>query len=504
MNRAGPMRGLLPALLGAPGAVAGLSPAVAHAADGAAADDPNTVHEVYLSRDDALREAFGSDACVESACLTLSSSERKRIEERLGRSVGEQEIEVFRAHGRDGNPLGYALITEEIGKFQPITFIVAVSPESKVERVSVMVYRESHGGEVRRKRFLSQFAGKDLDDRLRVSRDILNVSGATLSAHAITRGVKKVLVTIDALLIAEGRRTGIAWQKVDLAAERTGALPVRRMRHAMGTLLAGTAYGEGSSPHQALEAAFGEVARLEALLSKFIPESDIGRVNARAGDGPVAVHPDTIACVSAAADFARRTNGAFDPTLSAGGHRALRIDAARGTIALAERGLALDLGAIGKGFALDRAARVLESHGVERALLDFGGQLLALAPPPGEPGWLVAVRDPLSADAACAWSCIHHASLATSAAYERGPHIVDPRSGVAVRTHSASVLHPSATAADAYATAFAVLGAEGRDVADRELAQGALLLITEEEGRPRTRLWGRGGALGFIARAEPS
>ena len=93
---------------------------------------------------------------------------------------------------------------------------------------------------------------------------------------------------------------------------------------------------------------------------------------------------------------AHDSGGAFDPTLVFEGYQQVKLDASSSTITLQAENLILDLGGIGKGFALDRAAAVLEAHGLHCALLDFGGQLLALDPPPGQLAWEVGIFDPRS------------------------------------------------------------------------------------------------------------
>src|SRR5262249_10130130 len=104
---------------------------------------------------------------------------------------------------------GFAVITNEIGKTEPITFIVGAERRGdgalRVRRVAVMVYRESRGGEVRSKRFLGQFEGKTRDDAIELHRDVVNVSGATLSAGALCNGTRKVLALLD---LCVGRRAG--------------------------------------------------------------------------------------------------------------------------------------------------------------------------------------------------------------------------------------------------------------------------------------------------------
>jgi Na+-translocating ferredoxin:NAD+ oxidoreductase RnfG subunit len=89
------------------------------------------------------------------------------------------------------------VIAEEQGRFKPITFIVKVRPDLRVESVLVMVYRESRGDGVKRQRFLKQFRAKDGSDHLQLNRDLVAVSGATMSSRALAMGVKKILAILE-------------------------------------------------------------------------------------------------------------------------------------------------------------------------------------------------------------------------------------------------------------------------------------------------------------------
>ncbi len=457
---------------------------------------PPADEQVLLTRAEALREIFPGAAHIESAAVAIDAPLRARVEARLGRRLAEEEFPVFRALGAAGEATGYAVITEEIGKYHPITFIVGVTPQARVSAVAVLVYRESHGGDVKRQRFLRQFAGKGIDDPIRVSRDIINVSGATLSAHAISRGTKKVLVLLDECLLGARAAAAPKWQACAAEAPASPAAPggaptgdaggaagpLRRNRFAMGTLLEAKCWGDPETAGLALDAAFAEVARLEGLLSTFIAESELSRVNARAAREAVPVSSDTLDCIAAALAAAEKSGGAFDPTLKREGWRAVEIDRAANTVRFRRDDIALDLGGIGKGFALDRAARVLEEHGVHCAILDFGGQVLALDPPAGEDAWLVGVRDPRDAERFLGYFRVVRASVSTSARYERGDHIIDPRTGEPARRSSATICHPSAACADAYSTALFVLGRAGLERLAPVLPDGAAVLVTGDDG----------------------
>lgn len=165
------------------------APRVGRSIDGGASEFKEIV---YLTKDEALEQVFGEKLEVREETYILSKKEKKQLEEKLGRRLKEESFRVFRCF-REGRFLGDAVITEEIGLFKMITFMVAVAPEGRVKRVVVLTYREPRGMEVRRRRFLKQYEGKTVGDPISLNRDIIHITGATLSCRALSAGVKKVL-----------------------------------------------------------------------------------------------------------------------------------------------------------------------------------------------------------------------------------------------------------------------------------------------------------------------
>ena len=219
-----------------------------------------------------------------------------------------------------------------------------------------------------------------------------------------------------------------------------------RVRFVMGTLCSIEAPG---APFAAVTAAFEEIERWERILSRFQEDSEVSELNRAAGRGPRRVSADLFVAVARALRYARETDGLFEP---AAGWRGIELDAAVRDIALPE-GASLDFGGFGKGFALDCAARVLKASGVGAALLNFGGQVLAVGAPEGSDGWLVSVPGapgPLS---------LRDASVAVSADSERPGHIRSPLDGLPVRRlGSAAAVCATATEADAWSTPLFILG----------------------------------------------
>lgn len=105
--------------------------------------------------------------------------------------------EVFRI-SRGDSLLGFARVGNVIGKDQPITFLVAIGPGDHLQDIDILVYRESYGGEVAYEPWRRQFRGKTATDPLQVGKDIRSISGATISVHAVTAGVKRMLAELTA------------------------------------------------------------------------------------------------------------------------------------------------------------------------------------------------------------------------------------------------------------------------------------------------------------------
>ena len=149
----------------------------------------------FLTEEQAPRAVFTDADTFVRQVVTVSPEVRDRMRTILGTvtpSVWEDQYVTFKATHGDAL-VGYAVIVEEIGKHRPITFVVGVRPDGSVSDVAVMSYREAYGGEVRNRRFLTQYRGKTTKSGLQTYTDIQNIAGATLSVDAANRAVKKAL-----------------------------------------------------------------------------------------------------------------------------------------------------------------------------------------------------------------------------------------------------------------------------------------------------------------------
>ena len=174
-----------------------LSPLLAFAQEG-----------IFLKEEDAPKAVFPDASSFERKVIHSSDELRAKIAQRMGKaktSLWEESYVTFIAKKGEAI-LGYAVIVEEIGKHRPITFIVGIGNDHKIKDAALMVYREPYGGEVRDRRFLQQYKGREMKDPLLPYRDIQNISGATLSVEAIGRGSKKALALVEVVFLDAERK----------------------------------------------------------------------------------------------------------------------------------------------------------------------------------------------------------------------------------------------------------------------------------------------------------
>ncbi len=148
---------------------------------------------VYLTPADAIKLIFKDSKEVIKEEHVISPEIQEQAKKILGYDLVKSNYTFFIGK-TEGKVDGYALIDEEVGKVMPITFITRINPDGKVAQVEIMIYRESHGGEVATKRFLSQFKTKSFNAELRLDKNIIHVTGATLSSYALVKGVRRALV----------------------------------------------------------------------------------------------------------------------------------------------------------------------------------------------------------------------------------------------------------------------------------------------------------------------
>lgn len=159
-------------------------------------DQEMTMAEVFMTEDEGVKIMLPKSERVRKDVIRLSSEKKSQIEERIGWKFPEEEFEVY--IGETGTRVdGYAMVQNTIGKHKPMTYMVGVDGQGGISDIELLVFRESRGSEIRQKRFNAQYEGKTVLDPVRINKDIINISGATMSVRSMSAGIKRVLVLVD-------------------------------------------------------------------------------------------------------------------------------------------------------------------------------------------------------------------------------------------------------------------------------------------------------------------
>jgi thiamine biosynthesis lipoprotein len=221
--------------------------------------------------------------------------------------------------------------------------------------------------------------------------------------------------------------------------EATAELDVHRFAHeAMATVFeAICSHDDGGYARQAAQAAFDLVDRLELEQSRFIANSDVSRINALAAGQIARVSPDTMECLEIARRMNVLTRGAFDISIGSGLER-LELVPDEFVVRAQDDGVRLDLGGIGKGYAVDRMAELLNEWEIHRALIHGGfSSVLALDPPPGREGWPLTLTVPGPGDDGTRIRVSARQKAFSASGTQKGAHIRDPRTGRPVHDRAA-------------------------------------------------------------------
>jgi thiamine biosynthesis lipoprotein len=304
-------------------------------------------------------------------------------------------------------------------------------------------------------------------------------------------------------------------------------------RQAMGTVFTIYLYARSDEQAGALfESAFDEIERLDRTLSNYNPESELSRINRLAGREAVTTDPEVFSLLQTCLAYSKRSGGTFDITVGplmrawgffrGQGHypapwelerarekigwQKVQLDASSRTVHFEVPGMELDLGGIGKGYAVDRVVGILRDAGVRVAMVDAGSSTLyALSAPPGKKGWLVRVPKPGDRSQTVSTVLLRDESLSTSGSYEKFfqlngrtyCHIMDPRTGAPVQgVLQTTVIAADGTTTEALSKPMFVMGAEegARFLASFPHVSG--LWVVGETASPRVVQWNWRGCMG--------
>ena len=241
--------------------------------------------------------------------------------------------------------------------------------------------------------------------------------------------------------------------------------------------------------------ATNEIKRIENLISSWDPKSQTSLINNNAGIKPIKVDDELFQLIKRSLKISKLTNGAFDisyasmdkiwkfdgsmtempseesikKSVERVGYNNIILNEENKTVFLKLEGMKIGFGAIGKGYAADKAKELLQEKGVKSGIINASGDLNAWGKQPDGKDWMVAIVNPLNKEKVFSWMPIHNSAIVTSGNYEKYvtlngelySHIIDPRTGYPSKgILSVSVFTKSAELADALATSVFVMGVE--------------------------------------------
>ncbi|WP_055444957.1 FAD:protein FMN transferase [Lacinutrix himadriensis] len=246
---------------------------------------------------------------------------------------------------------------------------------------------------------------------------------------------------------------------------------------------------------ESIHIAVAEISRIEKLISSWDENSQTSLINSQAGIAPVKVASELFQLIERALKISKLTSGAFDisyasmdkiwkfdgsmtampseeiikKSVDKVGYQNILLDHKEQTVFLKRKGMKIGFGAIGKGYAADKAKILLQSKGVKAGIINASGDLNAWGKQPNNKDWMVAIVNPLNKNKVFSWLPVHNQAVVTSGNYEKYvsfdgelySHIIDPRTGYPSKgILSVSIFTKSAELADALATSVFVMGVE--------------------------------------------
>ncbi len=325
------------------------------------------------------------------------------------------------------------------------------------------------------------------------------------------KAVKKLLLTISLafFFIAGCRGVGLdPEQRV-----------FRETRFLLGTTVEITIRGEEEVwARKATEQAFREIEKIHNLMNPFQEDSEISRLNREGAQRPIEVGPDTFRVIRKSLRLSELSHGAFDITVAPllqlwdsvrkrkqlpgqeelqeilvlVNYQNILIDEEKKTVKFREKGMSLNLGGIAKGYAVDKAVEKLRYWGIERAIINAGGDLYLLGRPPERDFWVIGLKHPRRRGAILGTVKARDEAIVTSGDYEdyfildgqRFSHLLDPRRGKPVEGMlSVTILAENTLKADGLSTAIFVLGPKkGLELANRLIGIEAIIVSEDAQG----------------------
>lgn len=477
--------------------------------------------ETILTFKQAMEIAFPSSGKVERFHPKVTDEQRKAVVRRVPIRARASLAGIYVGHSA-GRIDAVAFVDHVVGRTDYITHLLVLSPEGRVRRMEIMVFREPLGDGVRHAAFRRQFIGKSAGDGLRLGREVTNVSGSTLSCIAVAERVRFLLAYHE--IVIKDAVTRWVSRRTSPPRPRAKAPSGGAVRSAMvGASVFRADVRAGSRSPELSARLVNRAKALDRVLNIWRKDSELSRV-VKSGGGVVSAELKRV--LVRAREMHKLTRGRFDPTVGplvllwsqaarkgappddaalerarrSVGFGRIELPESNGRVRIPGR-VRVDLSGIGKGYILDRAGDLLTDEAPKAAALLSHGESAfkaVSAPRDGAPGWPVKIRDPRAPKKILQTVVLPPGyGLATSGTYRKAfviagvrySHLIDPATGrPGPVDRAATVIAPSAADADALATALCLMPPR-EAVTLIEGLPGASALIWDGQRFHRTRRW---------------
>lgn len=153
--------------------------------------------KVYSTPEETLILHFPNSITQNTYEKWITGNIKATLENQLGIMLAPSKVTIYEVFDEVNSFIGYSILMDEHGKYEPITLMISMEPDLSIKEVSVLVYREKIGSSVRKKRFLKQFKGKTIQDPLLLNQDVDGITGATVSSWSVATAIKKALIIIE-------------------------------------------------------------------------------------------------------------------------------------------------------------------------------------------------------------------------------------------------------------------------------------------------------------------
>ena len=471
--------------------------------------------QVFLEEEEAIAKVFDGCDRVESEFLTLTPEGLEYFKGLLKRPDIETTFQVYM--GKKGDMIDrYAIITEEMGCFHPITWILSTNSKGKILDIAVMIYRESRGREVSRKRFLKQFEGKSLKDPFSTNKDIIKITGATVSVQAVCRGVKKMLTFINEFYIKKNSASTTLAQRITheevsaMQKSRKQLFTTARIIEGVKAVIAAEVDNERQF-FSIADKALNEMERIERLFRK-----ELQALNNKAGKTAFHCNKEVFEVMKRCYQYGVLTEGAFDVTVSplleqwgiyrgkrkevkedrlktllqAVSYKNIKIHDNYKVISFVHKQTKVDLGPVVKGYAVDKALELIKESGITTVCINYGSITRMLDPPSEKNSWKVGIPHPVKGDSVIGSLHLVNQGVAFVADYSLYPtvqdkfytHLINPMEGRPVKNEILAATAIAATAEEAgvLATVLFMKGSEGMQKLLSAFSYAEWLLLSEK------------------------